>query len=110
MCVVLQMIDTMCSVVALNSVRAHPLSRAVYDVIITYLITELHSGNLPIFLRKFQKIGTVEFSFTAYCADVWHKWRKLKGGHITQVLSCRVHIVAEICNWQTKMVMIGCRV
>lgn len=36
--------DVTCSVIALNVTRAHPLSRAVYNVIIVYLITELHCG------------------------------------------------------------------
>lgn len=36
--------DVACSVFALNVVKCHPLSRAVYDVVIIGLITELHAG------------------------------------------------------------------
>lgn len=36
--------DVACSVFALNVVSCHPLSRAVYDVVIIGLITELHAG------------------------------------------------------------------
>lgn len=40
--------DVVCSVLALNLQRAHPLSRAVYNIIAIYLITEAHSGmNFP---------------------------------------------------------------
>jgi len=40
--------DVLCSILALNLARAHPLSRALYDATITYLLTELHSGtDLP---------------------------------------------------------------
>jgi len=37
-------VDVGCSVFALNVLRCHPLSRAVYDVVIIGLITELHAG------------------------------------------------------------------
>ncbi|KAG1653268.1 hypothetical protein FOA52_002728 [Chlamydomonas sp. UWO 241] len=37
-------LDVACSVAALNLVRAHPMSRAVYNVVIVYLLVELHSG------------------------------------------------------------------
>ena len=33
-----------CSVAALNLTQAHPLSRAVFDVAITYWLSEIHSG------------------------------------------------------------------
>jgi cholesterol 25-hydroxylase len=36
--------DTACSVAAVNLTRAHPLSRAAYNVIIVYLLCEIHSG------------------------------------------------------------------
>lgn len=36
--------DVMCSVAALNVLRAHPLSRAIYNIIAITLITEAHSG------------------------------------------------------------------
>ena len=32
------------SIVSLKIVQAHPLSRAVYNVVIIYLLVELHSG------------------------------------------------------------------
>lgn len=36
--------DVACSIAALNLIRAHPLSRAVYNIIVIYLITEAHCG------------------------------------------------------------------
>ncbi|CAG9465595.1 unnamed protein product [Pedinophyceae sp. YPF-701] len=42
-----EVLDVACSIAAVNTLgfrRCHPLSRALYDVTITYLITELHSG------------------------------------------------------------------
>ncbi|CAM9743454.1 unnamed protein product [Choristocarpus tenellus] len=36
--------DVMCSIFALNVLHCHPLSRALYDVVIIWLITELHAG------------------------------------------------------------------
>eukprot|EP00052_Salpingoeca_macrocollata_P032649 m.6167 g.6167 ORF g.6167 m.6167 type:complete len:285 (-) comp4003_c0_seq2:49-903(-) len=36
--------DVGCSVVAVNVVGAHPLSRALYDMLIVYLLVELHCG------------------------------------------------------------------
>lgn len=36
--------DVVCSVFAINLLRLHPLSRAVYNVVIIGLITELHAG------------------------------------------------------------------
>jgi sterol desaturase/sphingolipid hydroxylase (fatty acid hydroxylase superfamily) len=32
------------SIVALNYLRAHPMSRSIYNIIITFLLTELHCG------------------------------------------------------------------
>eukprot|EP01063_Lacrimia_lanifica_P005130 TRINITY_DN12950_c0_g1_i1.p1 TRINITY_DN12950_c0_g1~~TRINITY_DN12950_c0_g1_i1.p1 ORF type:complete len:301 (+),score=74.68 TRINITY_DN12950_c0_g1_i1:56-958(+) len=37
-------VDVLCSIAALNAIGAHPLTRAVYDVAIVYLLCELHSG------------------------------------------------------------------
>jgi len=37
-------LDVACSIAALNLIGAHPMSRCVYDVVIVYLLTELHSG------------------------------------------------------------------
>ena len=37
-----------CSVIAVNITRAHPLSRAVYNVVIVALLCAIHSGyDLP---------------------------------------------------------------
>lgn len=37
-------LDVGCSIAALNTVGAHPLSRAVFNVVIIYLLCELHCG------------------------------------------------------------------
>lgn len=39
-----EIIDVVCSITALRLLRAHPLSRALYDMIITFLLVELHCG------------------------------------------------------------------
>jgi len=39
-----QVVDVGCSIAAINLLRCHPLSRALYNSVIVYLITELHSG------------------------------------------------------------------
>lgn len=36
--------DVICSVVALNFVRAHPFSRTLFNIVAIYLISEAHSG------------------------------------------------------------------
>eukprot|EP00045_Choanoeca_perplexa_P002316 m.23904 g.23904 ORF g.23904 m.23904 type:complete len:295 (-) comp11446_c0_seq1:74-958(-) len=48
-----QLIDVACSVAAVNLLRAHPLARAIYNVVIVYLLVELHSGyDLPWMLHN----------------------------------------------------------
>ena len=37
-------VDVMCSIAALRILRAHPLSRCLYNVVITGLLVELHCG------------------------------------------------------------------
>lgn len=37
-------VDVVCSIAALRLLRAHPLSRAIYDIVITFLLVELHCG------------------------------------------------------------------
>eukprot|EP01025_Chloroclados_australasicus_P039339 TRINITY_DN4068_c1_g1_i3.p1 TRINITY_DN4068_c1_g1~~TRINITY_DN4068_c1_g1_i3.p1 ORF type:complete len:289 (+),score=10.20 TRINITY_DN4068_c1_g1_i3:99-965(+) len=37
-------LDAACSIIAVNVTKAHPLSRAIYNVFIVYLLTELHCG------------------------------------------------------------------
>jgi sterol desaturase/sphingolipid hydroxylase (fatty acid hydroxylase superfamily) len=39
-----EIVDVGISIVALNTLKAHPISRSIYNVIITFLLTELHSG------------------------------------------------------------------
>jgi hypothetical protein len=40
------MLDVGCSIAALNVVKAHPLSRTIYNIVIVWLVIELHSGAL----------------------------------------------------------------
>eukprot|EP00730_Choanoeca_flexa_P018171 TRINITY_DN8820_c0_g1_i2.p1 TRINITY_DN8820_c0_g1~~TRINITY_DN8820_c0_g1_i2.p1 ORF type:complete len:300 (+),score=28.16 TRINITY_DN8820_c0_g1_i2:102-1001(+) len=48
-----QFIDVACSIAAVNIVGAHPLARAIYNIIIVYLLCELHSGyDLPWMLHN----------------------------------------------------------
>eukprot|EP00038_Savillea_parva_P018475 m.23877 g.23877 ORF g.23877 m.23877 type:complete len:323 (-) comp4111_c0_seq1:133-1101(-) len=39
-----EVLDVGCSIVAVNVTRAHPMSRALYDIVIVYLLVELHCG------------------------------------------------------------------
>uniref|UniRef100_A0A7R9SWM1 Fatty acid hydroxylase domain-containing protein n=1 Tax=Pycnococcus provasolii TaxID=41880 RepID=A0A7R9SWM1_9CHLO len=39
-----QLVDVSCSILALKLTGSHPLSRAIHNIVITFLITELHSG------------------------------------------------------------------
>ena len=39
-----EVLDVGCSIIAVNALGAHPLSRAVYDVVIVWLLVELHCG------------------------------------------------------------------
>lgn len=50
--------DVACSIAALRLLRAHPLSRAFYNVVITGLLTELHCGyNTPQSLQNIVPFG-----------------------------------------------------
>lgn len=42
-----QFLDVGCSIAALNLVGAHPLSRSIYNVVIVWLVIELHAGAAP---------------------------------------------------------------
>jgi hypothetical protein len=45
--------DVFCSVITLNTLRAHPLSRSLFNVIAIYWIVEAHSGmNLPCMVQN----------------------------------------------------------
>lgn len=42
--VVEEVVDVLCSIAGLRLLRAHPISRAIYDIVITFLLVELHCG------------------------------------------------------------------
>ena len=51
-------LDVLCSVAALNMLGAHPLSRMLYDIVIVFLLCELHSGwDLPWQLQNLVPFG-----------------------------------------------------
>lgn len=53
-----EVVDVGCSIAAINLLRCHPLSRAFYNFIIVYLITELHSGyDFPWMLQNVVPFG-----------------------------------------------------
>eukprot|EP00873_Tetraselmis_striata_P017386 jgi/Tetstr1/437650/TSEL_026317.t1 len=53
-----QALDVSCSIMALKIVGAHPLSRMLYNLIIVYLITELHCGyDMPWMLANVVPFG-----------------------------------------------------
>mmetsp|Transcript_33643 Transcript_33643/g.56528 ORF Transcript_33643/g.56528 Transcript_33643/m.56528 type:complete len:289 (-) Transcript_33643:350-1216(-) len=39
-----QALDVLCSIAALNTIKCHPLSRTLYDIVIIAMLCELHSG------------------------------------------------------------------
>eukprot|EP00210_Caulerpa_lentillifera_P004587 g4377.t1 len=48
-----EFIDVGCSIMSINILHCHPLSRALYNLVIVYLITELHSGyDMPWMLQN----------------------------------------------------------
>ncbi|MEM7184626.1 MAG: sterol desaturase family protein [Spirochaetota bacterium] len=67
------------SILALNLTFAHPLTRLVYDIVIVYLLVELHSGyNLPLSLHSlFPKIfygGKQHYDHHCYGAPYYCKF------------------------------------
>lgn len=46
--VVEEVVDVVCSIAALRLLQAHPLSRMIYNIVITFMLVELHCGyNMP---------------------------------------------------------------
>jgi len=39
-----EVVDVMCSIAALRLLHAHPISRSLYNIVITFLLVELHCG------------------------------------------------------------------
>lgn len=39
-----EIVDVLISILVLNNMRAHPAARTIYNIIITFMLTELHSG------------------------------------------------------------------
>lgn len=56
-----ELIDFSCSIMALNIINAHPLSRALYNITIVYLLHELHSNySFPWALENIVPFGIIK--------------------------------------------------
>jgi len=53
-----ELIDVACSIAGLRILQAHPISRSIYNIVITGLLTELHCGyDLPFSLQNVVPFG-----------------------------------------------------
>ncbi|KAK3279142.1 hypothetical protein CYMTET_12960 [Cymbomonas tetramitiformis] len=53
-----EVLDVSCSIAALNLLKCHPLSRALYNVTIIFLLCDLHSGyDMPWMLQNVVPFG-----------------------------------------------------
>jgi len=51
-------LQVMTNIITLHLVRSHPMSRAIHNVVITYMLTELHSGfDIPWMLHRLVPLG-----------------------------------------------------
>lgn len=72
------------SIVALNFLRAHPISRSIYNCIITFLLTELHCGfDLP-----WTPQNVIPFGFAT--GSRRHHYHHRNGKHYYQKFFCHV--------------------
>lgn len=79
-----EIVDVGISILALNYLRAHPISRTIYNIIITFLLTELHSGfNFP-----WTPQNVVPFGLSTGSAG--HHYHHRNGEHYYQKFFCHV--------------------
>eukprot|EP00121_Abeoforma_whisleri_P006609 Awhi_evm1s6014 len=59
-----QWINVGCSILAVNLSKGHPFSRVIYNIVIVYLLTELHSGyNFPFMIANIAPLNIVGGSY-----------------------------------------------
>lgn len=73
-----EVFDVGISILALRRIRAHPLSRTIYNLIITFLLTELHSG----YVFPWSPQEVVPFGLST--GSRRHHWHHRNGRHYYQ--------------------------
>lgn len=79
-----EIVDVGISILALNYLGAHPMSRTIYNVIITFLLTELHSGYAFPWTPQF----VVPFGLAT--GSKGHHYHHRNGRHYYQKFFCHV--------------------
>lgn len=73
-----EMLDFSCSIAAVNLLKCHPLSRALYDVTIVYLLNEIHSGySFPFALENLFPFGLWKGA-RAHCVHHYDRTRNFQ--------------------------------
>lgn len=79
-----EVIDVGISILALNYLKCHPVSRTIYNLIITFLLTELHSG----FAFPWTPQFVVPFGLST--GSKGHHYHHRNGKHYYQKFFCHV--------------------
>mmetsp|Transcript_13951 Transcript_13951/g.16216 ORF Transcript_13951/g.16216 Transcript_13951/m.16216 type:complete len:493 (+) Transcript_13951:36-1514(+) len=79
-----EVVDVGISILALNYLGCHPVSRTIYNIIITFLLTELHSGYAFPWTPQF----VVPFGFAT--GSKGHHYHHRNGKHYYQKFFCHV--------------------
>jgi len=79
-----EIVDVGISILALNYLKAHPMSRTIYNVIITFLLTELHCG----FAFPWTPQFVVPFGLAT--GSKGHHYHHRNGRHYYQKFFCHV--------------------
>jgi sterol desaturase/sphingolipid hydroxylase (fatty acid hydroxylase superfamily) len=79
-----EIVDVGISILALNYLRCHPISRTLYNIIITFMLTELHSG----FAFPWTPQFVVPFGLAT--GSKGHHYHHRNGEHYYQKFFCHV--------------------
>jgi sterol desaturase/sphingolipid hydroxylase (fatty acid hydroxylase superfamily) len=83
--------DVVCSIAAINITKAHPLSRAIYNILVIYLITEAHcSYDIPFGLHHITyhitagpRVHKIHHDYeTVNYAKIFTHWDRLIGRYV----------------------------
>jgi len=79
-----EIVDVGISILALNFLKCHPISRTLYNIIITFLLTELHSG------YAFPSTPQFVVPFGLATGSKGHHYHHRNGKHYYQKFFCHV--------------------
>jgi sterol desaturase/sphingolipid hydroxylase (fatty acid hydroxylase superfamily) len=79
-----EVVDVGISILALNFLKCHPVSRTIYNLIITFLLTELHCGYAFPWTPQF----VVPFGLST--GSKGHHYHHRNGKHYYQKFFCHV--------------------